>query len=292
METVNYVELLKNDEAYTNVQKIESGSFGAVYKATRVDSEEIVAVKVLKYEKDAERLEKNKESMKREIELLSVLRHKNIIQILNSNINSCRLVLEFAEGGDLRDKILAMKGLDEMYARHVFKQVVEASFYLHDQQIQHNDIKPENIILMTNDALPVAKLIDFNLSCSFTLDSCDGTVAYAAPEKLQAKIAVKDGSRSRQDRWMSRCTEKVDVWAIGVSLFESCTDKVMFSSDNPKEVLWMINRRKLSKRLDSLKNEFSFGLLDFLKVCLNQNHTIRARVDELRCHIWLKIIPK
>ena len=292
METVNYVELLKNDEAYTNVQKIESGSFGAVYKATRVDSEEIVAVKVLKYEKDAERLEKNKESMKREIELLSVLRHKNIIQILNSNINSCRLVLEFAQGGDLRDKILAMKGLDEMYARHVFKQVVEATFYLHDQQIQHNDIKPENIILMSNDALPVAKLIDFNLSCSFTRDSCAGAVAFSAPEKLRAKLAVKDGNRSRQERWMSRCTEKVDVWAIGVSLFESCTDKVMFSSRNPKEVLRMINCTKISKRFERLKIKFSRRLLNFLKICLKQNHRTRARVDELRCHNWLEMIPK
>ena len=119
MEMINYVELLIKDSTYTNVRKIESGSFGAVYKATRVDSEEVVAVKVLKNVKKADKLKENKESMKLEIKLLSLMNHKNIIQILNSNMNTCRLVLEFAEGSDLCKQVTEMAGVDELYARNV-----------------------------------------------------------------------------------------------------------------------------------------------------------------------------
>jgi len=298
---VNYVELLINDKAYTGIRKIDSGGFGIVFKATRVESREVVAVKVLKGKKSLKRMKKNEESMKREIELLKGLRHENIIQILNSNISSGRLVLEFAEGGDLCKKITEMKGLDEIYASHVFKQVVEATCYLHNRQVQHNDIKPENILLMTNDEWPVAKLTDFNLSCSFNVSRLTtgqrkrfgGTPHFSAPEKLWGLRAVEAGKPS-QEKWMSRCKENVDVWAIGVSLYESCTNKRMFSTGSRMVVLREIDDGTVSRRLQDLKEskDFSSRLSNFLSICLKRNHRTRASINDLKSHNWLEITHK
>ena len=75
---MNYVELFKNDKAYTGILEIASGGFGIVYKATRVDSGEVVAVKVIQI--DHKYLNEDKSSMKKEIELLSTMSHKNIIK--------------------------------------------------------------------------------------------------------------------------------------------------------------------------------------------------------------------
>ena len=76
-----------------------------MFKSTRVDLGEVVAVKVLKNVKDLKRIKKNKASAGLQNELLNCVRHQTIIEILNSNINSCRLVLEFAEGSDLCKKV-------------------------------------------------------------------------------------------------------------------------------------------------------------------------------------------
>ena len=119
------------------------------------------------------------------------------------------LVMEYIQGGDLFDAINDHKIYSERAARSIIKQLLIAILYLHQRGIVHCDIKPENIMLKTDqygikydDDLI---LTDFGLSkfISNQNDIQAGTITYIAPEILLNNSSYKT-------------TKAVDLWSIGV----------------------------------------------------------------------------
>ena len=320
MTSETYDESFKKDCGYKDICQIKSGKFSTVYKATRVTSGKVFAVKVLK--NDENDLKEYRRIMQDEINFLKQMNHDNIIKIYGSYISKGRLVLELAKGGDLNDAIKNRNGLDELSAWHVINQVIDATDYLHNElRIQHNDIKPENILLMTNDKLPLVKLTDFNLSSVRGKAKTEGgTVQYSAPEKLSAQIAnIPRGNETKKKTTKSlivppkiralkgrkkteakpttnstliaKCKAKVDVWAIGLTLYKMCTNENMFSSANPRIVLDEINKGKITNRIAKKLVVTSCDLKTFVKECLEIEQENRASIKDLKRHKWIKTAP-
>ena len=142
------------------------------------------------------------------------------------------LISEFCKGGELFDRLLAMKsGFTEKDAAHIMKQLLSAIAYLHSKNICHKDLKLENILLNFNDKLSI-KVIDFGCSSFFDpeklMTEVFGTPYYVAPE------AVKD----------RKFNEKCDIWSAGVILYVLLSGRLPFKGINTNDTLTKVCRGK------------------------------------------------
>jgi serine/threonine protein kinase len=163
-------KLLKGDldgyflGGYRILYKIASGSFGRVYRGDDPRTGQVVAVKVLrnKWTMDKQKVE----LFQREGKLGLTIRHPNIVSVLAVNQDSKTgqyfIVMEFIEGGNLRDLLQARKKLGADEALRIIDECAQGLAYSHARGLTHRDIKPTNILI----AVPTgqAKLVDFGLA--------------------------------------------------------------------------------------------------------------------------------
>ncbi|SAM00944.1 hypothetical protein [Absidia glauca] len=223
-------EVAKFHSVYTVGDKLGEGSFAAVYKATRRRCHEtpegsrptFVAVKSFK----KGRFSQNPgllPSLVEEIGILMSLEvHPCVIKI-ESVFNEPRyinLVLEYVSGGDLFDLVIKKGQLCESDTRFIFFQLFAGIKFLHERQIAHCDLKPENVLVVDVDTLRV-KITDFGLAKTVSSqnpalhDQC-GTLAYVAPEVLDPG---KNFSKS------------CDLWSLGVMLYVCLGGVLPFSEE-------------------------------------------------------------
>ncbi|TGZ58046.1 Non-specific serine/threonine protein kinase [Temnothorax longispinosus] len=135
------------------------------------------------------------------------LRHPHIIRLYQvmETEKMIYLVTEYAPGGEIFDHLVRNGRMPEPEARRIFRQIVLAVHYLHQQRVVHRDLKAENLLL---DADNNIKLADFGFSNEYTpgvpLSTWCGSPPYAAPEIFEGKHY--DGPRA-------------DVWSLGVVLY-------------------------------------------------------------------------
>jgi serine/threonine protein kinase len=151
-----------------------------------------------------------------ESEILPQLNHDAIIPLLDtiSTENGPALVFPFADGSDLYDAMISSQGISESDAKLVIFRLLGALEYLHSKGICHCDVKPENLLIMSNK-MERTVLSDFGYA--FYVDhprrgTVDGTECYAAPEVWN----------------LNGYSEKADLWSTGVTLFESVTCQNFF----------------------------------------------------------------
>lgn len=120
------------------------------------------------------------------------------------------IVLEYADGCDLRSKLNQRKHIPEKIALTWFTQACLGLMHMHDKGKAHRDLKPENILIVGEICGGMAKIGDFGSVKDIFLDDNQtigvGTLMYFAPEKLS-----------------SSHTEKVDLWSMGIILYEMLT---------------------------------------------------------------------
>lgn len=173
---------------YRILYRIAAGSFGRVYRADDPGSGRIVAVKILR-RKWSEN-QHNIELFEREGRLGMNLRHPNIVEILSVSHDlpsrQFFIVMEFVEGGNLRDFLGIRKKLDPPEALRIIEEVTSGLQYALSRGITHRDMKLTNILISSSGA---AKLVDFGLAGAMGKvnvgeDSIvDRTVDYAGLEK-------------------------------------------------------------------------------------------------------------
>jgi serine/threonine protein kinase len=173
---------------YRILYKIASGSFGRVYRADDPRTGTIVAIKVLR-----RRWSEDKHSIElfeREGKVGLSLRHPNLVEILAVNrdvsTNSYFIVMEFVEGGNLRDFLAIRKKLEPAEALRLLDDATSGIVYAYSRGVTHRDMKLTNILIASSG---VAKVVDFGLagiyhSISHEDDGqVDRTVDYAGLEK-------------------------------------------------------------------------------------------------------------
>ena len=270
-------KLLKGDTdgyilgGYRLLYKISSGSFGRVYRGDDPRTGQIVAIKILRkrWTDDPRRVE----LFEREGRLGLTLQHPNIVQILAVNKDNITgqyyIVMEFIEGGNLRDIISIRKKLDVDESLRVIEECASGLAYAQSRGLTHRDIKPTNILIGTNK---VARLVDFGLAeisqagaAAMFSDRAPGkekddaevdrTVDYAGLEKL---TSCKKGDA------------RTDIYFLGTVLFEILTGQSILPKTRDKLAMQMRLRYELDEPIRRLGQEFGLhssvvGLV--LKMC-------------------------
>ena len=149
---------------------------------------EKVAVKIL--EKDKIKDSSDIERVSREIKILKLVKHPNVISLYEiiETPKQLYLIMEYACGGELFDYIVARSKLKEPQACIFFQQLLSGIDYLQRVGVVHRDLKPENLLLDERNNL---KIVDFGLSNLYKNDellkTACGSPCYAAPEMIAGK---------------------------------------------------------------------------------------------------------
>ena len=210
-------------EDYIIKETLGKGTFSVVKLGEHMETKQKVAIKIL----DKEKI-KTKEDLariQREIKILSMLEHPNIIKTykISETPKKYYIIMEYCEGGELFDYIVEKERLDESEASIFFYQLINALEYIHSKGIAHRDLKPENLLL--SQKKKSIKIIDFGLSNFFEngnncLETPCGSPSYASPEIIKGEMY--DGF-------------KIDVWASGIILFAMLCGYLPFDDDEEEE---------------------------------------------------------
>uniref|UniRef100_A0A5S6NK72 non-specific serine/threonine protein kinase n=1 Tax=Xenopus tropicalis TaxID=8364 RepID=A0A5S6NK72_XENTR len=197
---------------YQTVSPLGKGAFGFVWSACGRDSaKEEVVVKFIRKDRvldDCWVQDPELGKVTQEIAILSRVQHPNIIRVVDvfENDTFFQLVMELhGDGLDLFDFIDSQPSLDEPLASYIFRQLVSAVGYLHNQHILHRDIKDENIIIAPDFSI---KLVDFgsaaHLHQGTLFSTFCGTTEYCAPEVLLGNPYPGP---------------ELEMWSLGVTLY-------------------------------------------------------------------------
>ena len=252
-------------------QELGSGSYGRVYLIKHNKTNEEYALKVID-KKKLMQMYGRIDIIKNEINIHSKLSHENIIRLYNvyEDENSINLILEYAKNGNLYELLSQpenKKGLDEQRAFDYFIQVVNAVYYLHQNNIIHRDIKPENILIGKKGLL---KLCDFGWAKELTLENRStfcGTVEYMAPEIV--------GSENYDFG--------VDIWSLGILLYEMVIGHSPFKAKNMKSVILNIKSHDLT-----YEKPLSRECRNLIEKILNINPQKRLKIKDILEHPFVK----
>jgi serine/threonine protein kinase len=235
-------KLLKGDKdgffvgGYRVLYKISSGSFGRVYRATDIRSGRVVAIKVLR-----QRWSENPKSVElfeREGKVGLALKHPNIVEILavdrDATAKQHYLVMEFVEGGNLKDFLAVRKKLEPKEALRLIENAASGLAYAYGKGLTHRDLKTSNMLISSQGAI---KLVDFGLAGMLTLGGreddgkVERTVDYAGLEKA---TNVRPGD------------VRSDIYFLGCVLYE------MLAGRPPLTVTKDKNARMQRQRFDNV----------------------------------------
>ncbi len=214
------------DGRYEIQEVIGVGGMAVVYKAYDNIDDRTVAVKILKDEYLAN--EEFRRRFKNESKAIAVLSHPNIVKVYNVSYGDRLqyIVMEYVEGITLKEYIEQQRRLGIKETVHFTIQILRALQHAHDKGIVHRDIKPQNIMLLSNGNIKVTDfgIARFSYSDTKTMtDSAIGSVHYISPE--QARGDATD--------------DRADIYSVGVVLYEMLTGQLPFQSDNSVSVALM-----------------------------------------------------
>ncbi|HPB30772.1 MAG TPA: protein kinase [Candidatus Sumerlaeota bacterium] len=188
--------LPKTFRGYQIMGMIGGGGMGTVYRASQLNLDRIVALKVLSPQMAEDSVHRSR--FEREAKILARLSHPNIVQVYDVGVSDYApfFVMEYVEGISLGDRIrkgpaTLAEGID------LIRQISEALIYLHSKGIVHRDVKPSNILISSEG---LVKLTDFGISRMRRMEdqsdltivsSILGTPGYIAPEVMKGGKATE-----------------------------------------------------------------------------------------------------
>lgn len=207
-----------SESIYRKTSQIGEGTYGKVYKAFNINTNQLVALKKL-------RMESEKDGFPftavREIKLLQTLRHPNIVSLIEMMVEKSQVYMVFEYLDHDLSGILLHPTLkfSEGNVKYLFRQIVDGLAYMHSRGILHRDIKGSNILLGKDG---VVKIADLGLARSINLLNSAAhytnrviTLWYRPPELLLGATNY-DGA--------------VDIWGIGCILAEFFVKKAILQS--------------------------------------------------------------
>lgn len=225
---------------------------------------------------------RNQDQMKEIIHEIAVLRQcsstNRVIRLheVYESTTEMVLVLELAAGGELQHILDGGQCLSEIEARKAMKQILEGLSYLHDRNIAHLDLKPQNLLLSIEDSCDDIKLCDFGISKvlqpGVTVREILGTVDYVAPEVLSYEPICLS----------------TDIWSVGVLGYVLLSGFSPFGADDKQQTFLNISKCALSFEPEHFE-DVSSAAIDFIKSALIVDPRKRPTVHELLDHPWISL---
>ncbi|CAK62818.1 unnamed protein product (macronuclear) [Paramecium tetraurelia] len=247
-------------------QTLGQGSFGWVTLVREIQTGKLFAMKAMK---KAELFKYcTIDNLKREIKIQRKLNHPHIIDLDSyfEDKTNVYLILEYAEGGSLFKRIKKQRRLSEDEAYHYLYQTCLGIEYLHKMKIIHRDIKPENLLL---DAKGNIKICDFGWSTE--MDNLKkafcGTIEYMAPEMIKSQST----------------NYKLDIWCLGVLLYEMVQGKPPFTGKNDQEKCVAILSGQQLKYEESVSEDCK----SLIAMILQPNPFNRPSIQGILNHKWM-----
>ena len=259
---------------FTIIQELGSGSFGHVILAQHKITQVKYAIKAID--------KRNTVNIKempyfiREIEIMYRVHHPNVVKLFGhfEDNNYCYFIMEYIPGGNIYSLVQRLKPVSLQGIASIMKEVISAVYFLHhmNPKIVHRDIKPENVLL---DQGNHAKLTDFGWSNYMEGDikrtTVCGTPVYLAPEII---------NNMGHD-------EHVDIWCIGVLLFELIVGRPPFSGETEQKVRYNILKMKIN-----WPNNIDSDAADLISKILKYNPDERISLEQMLLHpFFTKFFP-
>ncbi|EJT68653.1 RAN protein kinase [Gaeumannomyces tritici R3-111a-1] len=261
------------DGRYETISPLNHGSFGMVFMARDVRTDEKVAIKCLTKKAAADQYGFDFAVDEKSEELVLHKRlgsHPNIVNLVDAFETDAHvyLVLEFCERGDLYEAIRHGYGpLETEHVRKFMLELVDAVEYMHAKGVYHRDIKPENIFLTDTGSL---KLGDFGLATTerWTYEATVGSDRYMSPEQYDSAGAGYSPAQA-------------DIWAIGICLLNVLFSRNPFTTPTEADLLFL----DFSRDKQSLFDVFPYMSQDTYEViveCMNLDPNKRSLVGARR----------
>lgn len=155
---------------------------------------------------------------------MRILDHKNIIKLENYfllNNENLVLLLEYVEGGTLKEYLNEKIKLEEDETRNIIKTLLNVLKYCHDKDIIHKDLKPTNL-MYSNSNRSLIKVIDFGISGILNRENIlAGTIRYLPPEVISGDYENDP---------------LIDCWAVGCITYELLTGEKLFKGESNSEI--------------------------------------------------------
>ncbi|EGD77280.1 CAMK/CAMKL/LKB protein kinase [Salpingoeca rosetta] len=257
--------------------RLGDGAYGKVKEALDIITLQRYAVKIMKNRR-IRKIMYGQENVRREIQILRKLNHPNVTRLHDVLYNHAKekiyMVLEYCHS-NLQDMLKAapQERLPLWQAQHYLVQLLDATAYIHSQGVIHRDIKPSNILIKSGHRLKlsdfgVADLLDM-FTDGYECTRSSGTHVFQSPE-LAAGATTFDGV-------------KVDVWAIGVTLWNMVTGSYPFFDDNVIDLFTSIAKCEYT-----MPDHLPPSLRNFIARTLTRDPKHRATVWDLQEHPWCR----
>ncbi|XP_030763052.1 mitogen-activated protein kinase kinase kinase kinase 3 isoform X7 [Sitophilus oryzae] len=259
---------------YELIQRIGSGTYGDVYKAKRLSTNELAAIKVIKLEAGDDF-----GIIQQEILMMKDCRHPNIIAYYGSYLRRDKLwiCMEYCGGGSLQDIYHITGPLAEVQISYMCRETLLGLCYLHGMGKMHRDIKGANILLTESGDV---KLADFGVSAQITATinkrkSFIGTPYWMAPEV--AAVERKGGYN-----------QLCDIWAIGITAIELAELQPPMFDLHPMRALFLMSKSGFKPPTLKDKEKWSPTFHNFIKVALTKNPKKRPTAEKLLQHAFFQ----
>ncbi|CEJ87629.1 hypothetical protein VHEMI04469 [[Torrubiella] hemipterigena] len=261
--------LLLDGGRYQTLSPLNHGSFGMVFLAQDLMTNQPVAIKCLTKKSDGadDEQEFAVDDHSEEFALhRSLGTHENIVNLLNSFETESHfyLVMEFCGQGDLYEAIRNGHGpLQTEHVRQFMLQLVDAVSFIHSKGVYHRDIKPENIFLTQDGSL---KLGDFGLATTdkWSYEMTVGSDRYMAPEQFDS---AGDGYAPAE----------ADIWAIGICLLNILFSRNPFTTPTEADPIFLDYSRDKQSLFDVFP-DMSQDTYEVIVQCMNLDPKRRSIV--------------
>ncbi|KAI8080160.1 kinase-like domain-containing protein [Gilbertella persicaria] len=284
------------DGRYKLIHSLGQGASGIVYLGIDVKTNQRYAIKELSksrlyrvefmqhssFRKDTKKRKLNKPTrmIVDEADIMAQISpHLNIIKLIQVvqdpeyNDDSIFIVMELAEKGVVMDIVphAVIQPYSDYQSKAIFRQLVSAVSHLHQHDVVHRDIKPQNLLMTSNNTL---KLIDFGHATRIkdmkkTFHSV-GSPAFMAPESIKKKVSEEQSAL------------QADIWSMGITLYCLVYGRLPFEKSSLLDLFDDIQNKKVphSDTIDPQLKHLINGMLE-------KDPKTRFTIKDIETHVWL-----
>jgi serine/threonine protein kinase len=268
------VDIKTQQSVYDNydiMEEIGTGAFGVVHRCRETKTGHVYAAKFIPISHAME-----KALIRKEIDIMNHLHHYKLINLHDAYEDEDEMVLifEFLSGGELFEKITSEGySMSEAEVINYMRQICEGVKHMHERNIIHLDIKPENVMCQTSKSTNI-KIIDFGLATKLDPNELvkisTGTAEFAAPEIVEREPVGF----------------YTDMWSIGVLAYVLLSGLSPFAGATDIETLKNVKACSWQFDEEAFVNVSEEGK-DFIRKLLIKTKEKRLNAHECLQHQWL-----